>query len=251
MASVLAETYYNLDQLVPLDLTRIPRHIAIVMDGNRRWAKKSAHKVSEGHRCGADILIDIIKAAKELGVKVMTLYVFSTENWDRPEEEVAALMLLFESYIRAKIPTMLENGMHFDTIGELSRFPQGVKEAIDQAKAATAECSDIQVIFAMNYGARDEMKRAVQNMLRDYALNKLSIEKVTEETISSYLDTGAYPDPDLLIRTGGEQRISNYLLWQSSYAEFYFTDLFWPEFTPEALLEAVLDFQSRERRLGI
>lgn len=242
--------YFQEEDLEALRLHRIPQHVAFIMDGNRRFARKESYDIPKGHRHGANVVIDIIKAGKEIGIKVMTMYVFSTENWNRSRDEVLALMWLFESYIRNMIPTMVENEMHFDTIGDLSKLPEGVNNAVKEAKEATKHFSSIKVIFAMNYGARDELKRAFQKMLSDFSLNNYSLEDVTEEKIASYLDTSAYPDPDLLIRTGGEQRISNFLLWQISYSEFYILDLFWPEFEPKHLLEAVREFQNRERRLG-
>lgn len=242
--------YYTQEEVAALHEYPIPFHIAFIMDGNRRWAKKSAYGITEGHRKGADTVMDIIKAAKELGIKVLTLYVFSTENWNRTEAEVHALMWLFESYIRSQTEEMRREGMFFDTIGDLTKLPEGVNQAVLEAKSATQHCEDIKVIFAMNYGARDEMRRAIQKMFVDYTARSLSVEEITEDKISAYLDTNAYPDPDLVIRTGGESRISNFLLWQSSYAELYITDVFWPDFTPEHLITAIRDYQVRERRLG-
>ncbi len=242
--------YYSAEMISSLQAYRMPSHIAFILDGNRRWAKRSSCGVTEGHRRGADTLMEMIKAAKELGVQVLTLYVFSTENWQRPPSEVHALMWLFESYIRSQIDEMVKTGMRFDTIGDLSKLPVGVNQAIQSAKDATQECHDIRVVFAMNYGARDEMRRAIKLMLEDYSSAKLKAEEITEETISAYLDTRNYPDPDLIIRTGGEKRISNFLLWQASYAELYITDVYWPDFTPEHLYEAICNYQNRDRRLG-
>lgn len=255
--SLLVETdcgtstrYFSAQDCALIDFSRIPHHVAFIMDGNRRWAKKGSMETPKGHRQGAEGLIDIIKASKELGIRVMTLYVFSTENWNRSQEEVLALMWLFESYIRNLIPTMIENGMRFDTIGNLSEMPEGVNNAVREAKEATENCEDIEVVFAMNYGARDELCRAFKKMIHDHSLNKLSITDITEQTVASYLDTKNYPDPDLVVRTGGEQRISNFLLWQASYSELYVTDVLWPDFSPQHLLETVKEFQRRDRRLG-
>lgn len=242
--------YYSQEEIAALYEFRLPAHIAFIMDGNRRWAQKSSYGLTEGHRHGADNVMDIIRAAKELGIKVLTLYVFSTENWNRPQNEVQALMWLFESYIRSQIDEMKRMGMLFDTIGDLSKLPAGVNEAISEAKEATQNCSEITVIFAMNYGARDEMRRAIQTMCKDISAAHLSLDEITEEKISAYLDTKAYPDPDLLIRTGGEKRISNFLLWQASYSELYITNTYWPDFTPKHLLEAIREYQIRERRMG-
>lgn len=242
--------YYTPKELAELDPSKVPEHIAIILDGNRRWAKKSSQMAAEGHRSGADNLIDILKAAQELGVRVMTLYVFSTENWHRPREEVLALMWLFETYIRKQIPEMVQQRIRFGTIGDIAKFPDSVLSAIQDAKAATKECEGMEVLFAMNYGARDEIVRAFKKMAKDVLEQKLIPEEVTEKLISKSLDTSGYPDPHLLIRTGGESRISNFLLWQLSYAEIYVTKTFWPDFTPAHLLEALLDYQYRERRLG-
>lgn len=243
--------YYRPEELVDLDQTRIPEHIAVIMDGNRRWAKQATQNVTEGHRSGADILLDILKAAKELGIRVVTLFVFSTENWHRSHEEVMGLMWLFETYIRKQIPEMVQQRIRFATIGDLSKFPDQVLAAIQDAKAATKDCEAMEVIFAMNYGARDEMRRAVAKMIAEAKAGKLQAEEITEQKISAYLDTALYPDPDLLIRTGGDQRISNFLLWQLSYTELYITDTLWPSFSPRHLLDAVIEFQKRERRLGV
>lgn len=242
--------YYRPEEIAQLDPARIPEHIAIIMDGNRRWARQEEQNVTEGHRSGADILLDILKAAKELGVRVVTLFVFSTENWMRSREEVMGLMWLFETYIRKQIPEMVQQRIRFATIGDLSKFPEQVLEAIHDAKAATKECEAMEVVFAMNYGARDEMRRAVAKMIEEAAEGKLNKEEITENKIASYLDTARYPDPELLIRTGGEKRVSNFLLWQLSYAELYITDTLWPGFTPKHLFDAIVEFQKRQRRLG-
>lgn len=239
--------YFTQDQMSQVAQDLIPEHVAIIMDGNRRWAKKQACNVTDGHRSGADSLMDIIKSAKELGMRFLTLFVFSTENWNREAEEVAGILWLFEAYIRDKIPEMVENRIRFQTIGDLSKFPPSVLSAIHDAKLATETCESMEVIFAMNYGARDEIKRAVQKIIKD----QVPADAITETTVASYLDTACYPDPDLLIRTSGELRISNFLLWQLSYAEIYVTPVLWPDFTPTLLLEAVLEFQNRERRIGL
>lgn len=248
MATALKNEYFTLEQLQECNQAPVPEHIAMILDGNRRWArKKETPQVTEGHRAGADILLEILKAAKELGIKIMTLYVFSTENWNRERGEVMGLMWLFETYIRKQIPEMLKNKIRFKTIGAIEKFPEPVKAVIAEAKAVTLHCEEMEVVFAMNYGARDEIKRAVRRMIQD----RLIPDEITEECIASYLDTAEYPDPELLIRTGGEERISNFLLWQLSYAELYTTEKLWPDFTPSDLLEAVIEYQKRERRLGL
>lgn len=242
--------YFTPEQLRELDPAKIPEHVALILDGNRRWAKQTMQSAAEGHRSGADNLIDILKAAKELGVRVVTLYVFSTENWHRSREEVLALMWLFETYIRKQTPEMVRQRIRFGTIGEISKFPESLVSAIKEAKIATKECEGMDVLFAMNYGARDELVRAFQKISHEILEGALKPSEITEQSISKYLDTAHFPDPNLLIRTGGESRISNFLLWQLSYAEIYVTKTFWPDFTPDHLLKALLDYQYRERRLG-
>lgn len=247
-ASLLKNEYFTPEQLKECQLAHVPEHIAMILDGNRRWARKrETPQVTEGHRVGADILIEVLKAGKELGIKIMTLYVFSTENWHRERGELIGLMWLFETYIRKQIPEMLKNRIRFKTIGDIDKFPEPVKAAIYDAKQATVQCQEMEVVLAMNYGARDEIKRAVRRIVRD----QLSEDEITEECIASYLDTAEYPDPELLIRTGGEERMSNFLLWQLSYAELYTTNKLWPDFTSEDLLGAVREYQKRERRLGL
>lgn len=239
--------FYSDEQLKKLDILRIPQHIAMILDGNRRWARNGQTDVRNGHRAGADVLVDTVKAAKELGVRILTLYVFSTENWMRDKAEVTGLLWLLENMLKKQIPAMLEHQVKFSTIGDVDRFPDSVKESINNAKDATKNSHGIEVVFAVNYGARDEIKRAIQKMLQQ----KILPEEVTEAKIASFLDTKGYPDPDLLIRTGGEDRISNFLLWQLSYSEFYTTPTYWPDFTYMDLFDAILDFQKRDRRLGI
>lgn len=239
--------YYTPEQLSALDFENIPQHIAFIPDGNRRWAKKRDTSASKGHQEGADILMDIAKAAKALGVKVCTFYVFSTENWRRDQLEVQALLWLLESYLIEQRPVMVESGIQFQTIGDLSRFPASICKTIQSTKDATAHCTGMDMVLALNYGARDEICRAFNSILNNGAWQK---EAITEKMISQHLDTAQWPDPELLIRTSGEQRLSNFLLWQTSYTEMYTINVLWPDFTPQHLLSAVLNFQQRERRLG-
>lgn len=237
-------------QIANLDRSRIPRHIAIIPDGNRRWAKKHFLNIQEGHREGADTLMEIVKAAKELEVKHLTLYSFSTENWQRPPEEVFGFMLLIANYLTEQREELAEIGVKVETIGELTPLPSFLKQAIEQTKEATQSCDKITLILALNYGSRSELCRAVRMMLEDYDQQRLSKEKINEETLSRYLETYPWGDPELLIRTSGELRISNFLLWQISYAEIHVSPILWPDFTPKHLLDAILDFQGRERRWG-
>lgn len=242
--------FYTSEQRASVDINRIPKHVAIIPDGSRRWAKKNDAKVAEGHQNGADILMDIVRAAKEISIKVITFYIFSTENWNRDEDEVQALLWLLESYLIDQQPTMINNGVRLQTIGDLSRFPDSVKAAINSTKEKTQHCKDIEMVFALNYGGRDEISRAFKLILEDYDRKNIEKSEINEKVIARYLDSAKWADPDLLIRTSGEFRMSNFLLWQSSYAEFYTINVLWPDFTPEHLLKAILDYQRRERRMG-
>lgn len=237
-------------KLACLDPTRIPEHIAIIPDGNRRWARKRLFSVQEGHRIGADTLMESVKAAQELGIKVMTFFAFSTENWMRPPLEVAALMMIFTNFLCEQREEMVRLNIKLETIGDLTPFPKGLKTAIADSKAATEDCDKTKLVLAFNYGARNELCRAFKSMLEDYDHKLISKEEINEKMISNYLDTAHLVDPDLLIRTSGEMRISNYLLWQISYAEIHISPVLWPDFTSHHLLDAVLDFQKRERRRG-
>lgn len=229
---------------------RIPKHVAFIPDGNRRWAKKNRVLPEEGHRLGADSLLNIIKAGHQMGVERLTFYIFSTENWQRPKREIKAQMELLEKSIILQKPRMIENGVRFLSIGDLSKFPPHLIKLIEETKRDTAHCDKIDVVFAMNYGGRDDLRRAFKKMLEDYDRDIFSKEDVSEQLIGQYLDTAEWNDPELLIRTSGELRISNFLLWQLSYAEFLSSPVYWPEFTPHHFYQSILDFQQRERRLG-
>ncbi len=227
-------------------LKEIPRHIAIIMDGNRRWSRKCGLPPSVGHWEGAEALTDIVRAASDLGVKTLTVYAFSTENWTRPNEEIEGLMNLFEIYLTKKRESLVQDGVHLDAIGDLAALPERVKKALELTRKATERCDKINLVLAINYGARDEIRRAICKIIEQ----GLKPADITEDLISSKLDTHLYGDPDLLIRTSGELRISNFLVWQISYAEIYTTDVLWPDFSPEKLYEAVQEYQSRIRRKG-
>lgn len=233
-----------------LDFQKIPKHIAIIPDGNRRWARKRLSSIQSGHREGADILMDIVKAAREIGVKEITFYGFSTENWHRPHEEVMMLMALYAEYIREQRQEMLDFGIKLETIGDLNALPLFLQESIRSSREATQSCSDITLILALNYGSRDEMCRAIKALARDCESGKISSDCIDEKLFSSYLDTSPWSDPDLLIRTSGELRLSNFLLWQISYTEIYSAAIFWPDFEPKNLLEAIINYQNRQRRWG-
>lgn len=250
--SVLKEEtkFFNQADKQKIDLQRLPKHIAIIPDGNRRWAKKQQSSIKSGHREGADNLMDIIKAGRELGVETMTFYLFSTENWNRSKEEVDALMWLLPTYLVEQKQTMIDNGIRLHTIGDISRLPSDVLQVVNETKEATAKGNGVNFVMALNYGSRDEMTRAVRKIIKEVQQGKLQENQVDEALISQYLDTAAWPDPDLLIRTSAEFRVSNFLLWQISYSEVHIEDVLWPDFTPHHLLEAIVNFQGRDRRLG-
>ncbi len=236
--------------LQQIDMKRIPRHVAIIMDGNGRWAKAHNKERSEGHREGIVSVREVIEAADKLKIDYLTLYTFSTENWNRPQEEVDTLMALMVYAIAQETPDMIRNNVRLQSIGDLSRLPEETRRAFEQCIADTAACTGLTMVIAVSYSSRWELTTAVQNIVKDVQLGKLTQAEVNESVIERYLNTYGMPEPDLLIRTGGEYRISNYLLWQLAYAEFYFTDVFWPEFRGEQFYEAILAYQTRERRFG-
>ncbi|MEI4831030.1 isoprenyl transferase [Bacillus sp. FJAT-53711] len=228
----------------------IPAHIAIIMDGNGRWAKRRAMPRIAGHHEGMQVVKKITKFASKLGVKVLTLYAFSTENWKRPKLEVDYLMKLPEEFLGAFLPELIEENVQVRVIGQKDRLPTHTRRAMEKAMEDTKDNTGLILNFALNYGSRDEIVSAVQNMVKDSEEGKLRSAEITEETISSYLMTRTLPDPDLLIRTSGEIRISNFMLWQIAYSELWFTDVYWPDFTEEHLLQSITDFQNRGRRFG-
>jgi undecaprenyl diphosphate synthase len=241
---------YTSHQTAALDKDLIPKHVAIIPDGNRRWAKQQRIPFDKGHRKGANVLIDTVKAAKELGIQALTFYLFSTENWTRSQEEITTLMILLVDFLKEQCETMKENGVKMQTIGDLTRLPKSALQVVMETKKATSHCDQFDLVLALNYGSRNEIQRALKKIIDDCKTQKINGEEITETLISQYLDTAKWVDPDLLIRTGGEMRISNFLLWQISYAEIYVTNVFWPDFKPIDLLDALLNFQGRERRLG-
>lgn len=246
----MSSKLFTPEYLEKIQLRPVPHHVAIIPDGNRRWARKNKLSVPEGHHKGSDNIIEIVKAAKELGVKILTFYLFSKENWKRPQEEVDALMWLLEYFLTAKREEMIENNLKVQTIGKIHELPRSAIAIIEETKAATAHCNGVELVMALNYGSRDEICRTVGRIIQDCSQKKIRPEDITEELFANYLDTHKWPDPDLLIRTSGEQRVSNFLLWQISYAEIYVTEKYWPEFSPFNFFEALLDYQQRDRRLG-
>jgi undecaprenyl diphosphate synthase len=231
-----------------LDMAKVPAHIAIIMDGNGRWAKLRGEDRSKGHIQGVETVRSIVTESVKLGVKYLTLYTFSTENWNRPEAEVAALMgLLFDNL---KDEIFMKNNVGFRVVGDMDRMPASVRERIEWLEKTTSVNTGMTLVLALSYSSKWELTRAVRSIAADVATGKLKPEEVTEETINSRLVTNFMPDPDLSIRTGGEVRLSNYLLWQCAYSELYFCDTLWPDFTEEELAKAILNFQSKERRYG-
>lgn len=225
---------------------RIPRHVGIIMDGNGRWAELRGLSRIEGHRQGAERAREVIESAAELGIKVLTLYAFSTENWQRPSSEVMTLMRLLEFYLKKELAELMEKDIVFKTIGEIWKLPEDIQTLIKEAQEKTASNKGMVLVTALSYSGRNEILRAIKKIL----YSNVMPEELTEESFDSYLDTSGLPAPDLIIRTSGEMRISNFLLWQGAYSELYFTDTLWPDFTKEEFLLAIQDYQRRERRFG-
>jgi undecaprenyl diphosphate synthase len=233
-----------------VDLTRIPQHVAIIMDGNGRWARKHGKNRIFGHSSGVNSVRETSEGCAELGVKYLTLYAFSTENWSRPITEVTALMMLLLKTIKAELKTLLKNDIRLKVIGDISKLPAGVAKELADAMKRTANNKRMDLILALNYSGRSEITRAVKEISLRVEKGEIAPDSITEELISNNLYTAGIPDPELLIRTSGEMRVSNFMLWQLAYAEYFFTEVFWPEFTREELYKAIIDFQNRERRFG-
>lgn len=229
---------------------KIPTHVAIILDGNGRWAKSKGMPRNYGHTMGAKNVEVVCKAAHDMGIKYLTLYAFSTENWSRPDGEVKALMKLLDSYLKNCQRTAKKNNMRVRVIGDIHILEEGFKESIRLLEETSKEYDGLYLQIAINYGSRDEMIRAMKMMAEDYKKNEISLEDMTEKCFESYLDTSGIPDPDLLIRTSGEQRLSNYLLWQLAYSEFYFTEIPWPDFHQQELKQAIEAYSARDRRYG-
>ena len=228
----------------------IPNHVAIILDGNGRWAKKKGMPRTYGHVKGCENLEKICSVAKELGVKYLTVYAFSTENWKRSKEEVDALMKLFRNYMKKCIKISRDNKMQVRVIGDPTAFDPDLQEKIKELEEYSSQYDELYFQISLNYGSRDEIKRAVQKMAEDVKAEKLNPEEISEQTISDYLDTKGLPDPDLLIRTSGEERLSNFLMWQLAYTEFYFTDVAWPDFNKAEFEKAIAKYNQRDRRFG-
>lgn len=228
----------------------LPRHIAIIMDGNGRWAEQQGKPRIMGHRAGVESVQDIVRAARELGIGVLTLYAFSTENWKRPPLEVQALMGLLKSFLESELATMVQNNVSLRCLGQKDRIPAEVRKVMDRVIRETANNSGLILNLALSYGGRSEITQAVQEIARKCLDGTLTAEAIDQSVLEQHLYTAGLPDPDLVIRTGGETRLSNFLLWQASYAELYFTEILWPDFRKKDLLTAILDFQKRQRRFG-
>jgi len=237
--------------MVRIDPQRLPRHIAVIMDGNGRWAQKHTLGRISGHKKGADSVRATVKACRKLGIRYLTLYAFSVENWLRPPEEVAALMALLEEYVEKEIDELARNGIRLLIIGNISALREPLRRKVRDAMRKTAHNRDMFLNVALSYGGRDEIVEASRKILKDGLAGKITPEDISKELFSRYLYTARIPDPDLLIRTSGEYRVSNFLLWQMAYTEFYFTDVLWPDFRRKDLMEAIAAYQARERRFGL
>jgi len=238
------------DLLRAIDFTRLPRHVAVIMDGNGRWAQLRQKRRVEGHRAGIDAVRDTVETAARLGIEVLTLYAFSIENWKRPESEIATLMGLLKHYLRSELDTLLRNNIRFRVVGRGHELDPDVRGELERAVERTAENTGLQFNIALNYGGRAEIIDAVRRLCAEVKGNRLEPEAIDESALARHLYTAGQPDPDLLIRTSGELRISNFLLWQIAYSEIWVTDVLWPDFRRKHLLQAILDFQKRERRYG-
>jgi undecaprenyl diphosphate synthase len=233
-----------------IDLTKLPRHIAIIMDGNGRWAKEKGHDRLYGHYHGVESVRNILEGCADLNIPYLTLYAFSTENWDRPKDEVDGLMELLVDTIRKEVVTLNENNIKLHVIGDMHTLPPLARKELEEALEETSHNNKFNLILALSYSSRWELLNAVKNIAADVKEDKLLIKNIDQDTLQKYLATSEFPDPDLLIRTGGEYRISNFLLYQLAYAELYFTTTRWPDFRKENLFDAILDFQRRRRRFG-
>src|SRR5882724_8695663 len=233
-----------------IDMQRLPRHIAIIMDGNGRWAQEKGQDRLFGHFHGVESVRDIVEGCAELGIGYLTLYAFSTENWDRPEYEVMGLMELLVETIRKEVSTLNKNNIRLHVIGDVQMLPEYAKKELREALQLTAVNTGLNLVMALSYSSRWEITEAIKSIALDVKSGKLDEGSITHETLPKYLSTASFPDPELMIRTSGEYRISNFLLYQLAYAELYFTPILWPDFRKENLYQAIIDFQSRERRFG-
>jgi undecaprenyl diphosphate synthase len=240
----------RLQRIHQLNKAQLPRHVAVIMDGNGRWASERGLPRYEGHRAGMKAVREAVEGAIEVGIEYLTLFAFSQENWQRPRREIAFLMSLLERYAQSECQDLVDNGVQVHVIGELERLEAGARRAIDMITSATREGKRLQLIVAISYGARGELVRAAQRLAQRVSAGELKPQQIDEAVFASELYTGRWPDPDLLVRTSGEYRISNFMLWQLAYTELFTTPVLWPDFTREHLFEAVLEFEQRDRRFG-
>ncbi|WP_195335564.1 isoprenyl transferase [Paraclostridium bifermentans] len=240
----------NKNTIYDINLSNVPTHIAIIMDGNGRWAKERLLPRTVGHKAGVEAIRAVTKECSALGVKHLTLYAFSTENWKRPKLEVDALMNLLYTYLNKELKELHKNNVRITTIGDIDVLPGKSLDAIKNAIDITKDNTGLNLNIALNYGSRNDIKNAVVDIVKNCKSGKIDIEDITEDTITKYLSTKSIPDPDLIIRTSGEQRISNFLLWEIAYSEFYFTDVYWPDFDGNEVRKAIYVYQSRDRRFG-
>jgi len=237
-------------QRFDLDGDRLPAHVAVIMDGNGRWAKSRLLNRIKGHEQGAETVRMVVRTSREIGIPVLTLYAFSSENWQRPQTEISALMTLLKRFLRSEKADMLENNIRFNAIGDLQRLPEDVRQAVDHTMDVTRENTGLLLNLALSYGARDEITAMVRAVAADVAAGRLRPEDVSQQVVADRLYTRGMPDPDLLIRTSGEMRVSNFLLWQIAYSEIFVTRTLWPDFSREEYLAIIREYQKRDRRFG-
>ncbi len=233
-----------------LDPAKLPRHVAIIMDGNGRWAKQRLLNRIKGHEKGAETVRTVVRTCRELEIPVLSLYAFSTENWQRPKAEVTALMTLLDRFLKSERKEMMDNDIRLNTIGNIDRLPDFVRAVLDETMRITGQNRSMILNLALNYGSRDEITRMVRSIAEKSVSGNIAPAEITEQLISQHLDTAGFPDPDLLIRTSGEMRISNFLLWQIAYAELFITDTLWPDFSKEEFIQILKEYQQRDRRFG-
>lgn len=239
-----------MDKKLHIDLQRVPRHVAIIMDGNGRWAKSRGMSRIFGHRNALTAVRESVQAASKINIEAITLYAFSTENWNRPKLEIDALMSLLINSLKKELPDFMKNGVQVNSIGSIESLPKNAQKVLNDVIFETRNNTDIVLTFALSYGSREEIVNAIKNISKKVVNKELEIEKIDENTINNHLYTFNLPNVDLMIRTSGEQRISNFLLWQMAYAELYFTDTLWPDFRQEHFYDAIIEYQNRERRFG-
>ncbi len=240
----------NKNTIYDIQLDKVPNHIAIIMDGNGRWAKSRFLPRTAGHKAGVETIRKVLKECQRLGIKHLTLYAFSTENWKRPKIEVDTLMNLLTAYLKSEVKELHSNNVKISTVGDIEKLPSACIKQLEYAKELTKDNTGVNLNLALNYGSRDDIKNAMLDIAKDIKYGKIKVENIDEDLISNYLSTKSIIDPDLIIRTSGEQRLSNFLLWEAAYTEFYFTDIHWPDFNEKELQKAIYEYQNRDRRFG-